>query len=113
MVGDEAARHRVACPTRRAPPYLPRRPQASPLYRVLVDHFETLERVHEERFEPMHGPLRRVARAAVGAGVAARGARATRRAGARVGGGFLVERGARTCVDSARRAYRFLFLAAS
>ena len=31
-------------------PYLPRRPQASPLYRVLVDHFATLERVHEERF---------------------------------------------------------------
>ena len=54
------------CPTRGAPPYLPRRPQASPLYRVLADHFETLERVHEERFEPTHGPLRRAARAAVG-----------------------------------------------
>jgi hypothetical protein len=33
---------------------------------VLADHFETLERVHEERFEPTHGPLRRTARAAVG-----------------------------------------------
>ena len=33
---------------------------------MLADHFETLERVHEERFEPVHGPLRRVARAAVG-----------------------------------------------
>jgi len=29
--------------------YSPSRPQASPLYRVLADHFETLERVHEER----------------------------------------------------------------
>jgi hypothetical protein len=46
--------------------YTPRRPQASPLYRVLADHFETLERVHEERFEPTHGPLRRVARRAAG-----------------------------------------------
>ena len=33
---------------------------------MLADHFETLEPVHEERFEPTHGPLRRVARAAVG-----------------------------------------------
>ena len=66
MVGDAAARRRVACPTRGAPLYLPRRPQASPLYRVLADHFDSLERVHEERFEPMHGPLRRAARAAVG-----------------------------------------------
>ena len=40
----------------------PRRPQASPLYRVLADHFETLERVHEVRFEPTHGPLRSAAR---------------------------------------------------
>ena len=66
MVGDAAARRRAACPTRGAPPYPPRRPQASPLYRVLADHFDSLERVHEERFEPMHGPLRRAARAAVG-----------------------------------------------
>jgi hypothetical protein len=33
---------------------------------VLADHFATLERVHEERFEPTHGPLRRAAREAVG-----------------------------------------------
>jgi hypothetical protein len=33
---------------------------------VLADHFETLERVHEERFEPTHGPLRAAARRAVG-----------------------------------------------
>jgi len=25
---------------------------------VLADHFETLVRVHEERFEVTHGPLR-------------------------------------------------------
>lgn len=59
---DSAA---APCPARPTPPYLPRRPQTSPLYRVLFDHFDTLERVHEERFEPTHGPLRRVARAAV------------------------------------------------
>jgi hypothetical protein len=33
---------------------------------VLADHFEALERVHEERFEPSHGPLRAAARRAVG-----------------------------------------------
>ncbi len=33
---------------------------------MLADHFDTLERVHEQRLEPTHGPLRRVARAAVG-----------------------------------------------
>ena len=54
----------ASCPARG--PYLPRRPQASPLYRVLADHFAALERVHEERFEPSHGPLRAAARRAVG-----------------------------------------------
>jgi hypothetical protein len=56
------------CPSTgtRSRPYLPRRPQASPLYRVLADHFEALERVHEERFEPTHGPLRAAARRAAG-----------------------------------------------
>ena len=49
-----------------ARPYTPRRPQHSPLYRVLFDHFDALERVHEERFEPTHGPLRHAARTAVG-----------------------------------------------
>jgi len=56
-------------PVARSPacaPYTPRRPEASPLYRVLVDHFAALERVHEERFEPTHGPLRTAARTAVG-----------------------------------------------
>jgi hypothetical protein len=33
---------------------------------VVADHFATQERVHEERFEPTHGPLRAAARRAVG-----------------------------------------------
>lgn len=33
---------------------------------MLADHFETLTRVHEERYEATHGPLRAVARQAVG-----------------------------------------------
>jgi hypothetical protein len=33
---------------------------------VVADHFAALERVHEERFEPTHGPLRAAARRAVG-----------------------------------------------
>jgi transposase-like zinc-binding protein len=33
---------------------------------VLADHFAALERVHEERFEPGHGPLRAASRRAVG-----------------------------------------------
>ncbi len=45
---------------------LPRRPQTSPLHRVLADHFTALERVPEEHFEPTNGPLRAAARAAVG-----------------------------------------------
>jgi hypothetical protein len=32
---------------------------------VLADRFEALERLHEERFEPTHGPLRAAARSAV------------------------------------------------
>ena len=56
----------ASCPARGPQPYLPRRPHASPLYRVLADHFVALERVHEERFEPTHGPLRAAARRAVG-----------------------------------------------
>jgi len=52
-------RARAAASTR---PRTPRRPELSPLYRVLADHFEHLERVHEERFERTHGPLRPAAR---------------------------------------------------
>ena len=54
------------CRARGTPTYLPRRPQGSPLYRVLADHFEALERAHEERFEPTHDPVRAAARRAVG-----------------------------------------------
>jgi hypothetical protein len=43
-------------------------PETSPLYRVVADHFATLERVHEERFELTHGPLRAAARVGVEAG---------------------------------------------
>jgi hypothetical protein len=53
-----------ACAPARA--YAPRRPQASPLYRLLADPFETLKRVHEERYEPAHGPLRPVVSEGVG-----------------------------------------------
>src|SRR6266568_5865007 len=56
----------AACLARGTHPYLPRRPHASPLSRVLADHFGALERVHEERYGPMHGPLRAAARRAVG-----------------------------------------------
>ena len=53
-----------ACATSR--PYVARRPQHSPLYRVLADHFESLTRVHEERYEPTHGTLRPVVAEVVG-----------------------------------------------
>ncbi len=42
--------------------YRPRRPQASPLYRLVQDHFRTLETVYDERFAPTHGPWRAVVR---------------------------------------------------
>ena len=45
--------------------YRPRRPQESPLYHLVEDHFETLERVHEEEFQPRYGRLRSAARRAV------------------------------------------------
>ena len=61
-----AAALAARCRARGTQTYVPRRPQASPLYRVLADHFEALERVHEERFESTHGALRRAARVAVG-----------------------------------------------
>jgi Putative transposase/Transposase zinc-binding domain len=49
-----------ACPR----PYTPRRPEHSPLYRVLADHFDHLERVHEQRFERAYVLLRPAARRA-------------------------------------------------
>jgi hypothetical protein len=45
--------------------YRPRRPQETPLYRLIDDHFETLVRVHEEEFEPSCGRLRKAAQRAV------------------------------------------------
>lgn len=49
-----------------SPRDLPVKPFENALYRVLANPFEALERVHEERVELTHGPLRRVAREAVG-----------------------------------------------
>ena len=68
MEPASAAPHPAPDPTRcpRLAPYTPRRPERSPLYRVLEDHFEALTRVHEERFEPRHGPLRAVVAETVG-----------------------------------------------
>jgi hypothetical protein len=40
--------------------YRPRRPRASPLYRLLDDHFQTFATVYDERFAPRWGPWRRV-----------------------------------------------------
>ena len=42
--------------------YRPRRPQASPLYRLVQDHFRTLETVYDERFAPTYGAWRAVVR---------------------------------------------------
>jgi len=39
----------AACPARPTHPYLHRRAQATPLYRVLADHFSALETVPEEQ----------------------------------------------------------------
>ena len=66
LVARSAAPSPPASPLCGATPYLPRRPQASPLYRLLSDHFEALTRVHEERYEPSHGPLRSVVAEVVG-----------------------------------------------
>jgi hypothetical protein len=45
--------------------YRPRRPQSSPLYRLLQDHFEALAGIYEERFEHRYGPWRPVVREVV------------------------------------------------
>jgi hypothetical protein len=58
-MGAPAAR----APTARAGPvgvYRPRRPRASPLYRLLDEHFRTFTTVYDERFAPRFGPWRRV-----------------------------------------------------
>ena len=40
--------------------YRPRRPRASPLYRLLDEHFQSFATVYDERFAPRWGPWRRV-----------------------------------------------------
>ncbi len=40
--------------------YKPRRPQASPLFRLVEDHFRTLQLVYDERFAPTYGTWRAV-----------------------------------------------------
>jgi len=45
--------------------YRPRNAQASPLYRLVEDHFDQLERVWEERYEHEYGFWRPVVRQAV------------------------------------------------
>ena len=66
LEGRSAVLSPPAAPSCGATPYLPRRPQASPLHRLLADHFETLTRVYEERYEPTHGALRAVVTEVVG-----------------------------------------------
>jgi hypothetical protein len=45
--------------------YRPRNAQASPLYRLVEDHFEQLERVWDERYDREHGFWRPVVRRVV------------------------------------------------
>jgi Putative transposase/Transposase zinc-binding domain len=45
--------------------YRPRRPERTSFYALLERHFEDYTRVHSERYEPKHGPLRRVVRKSV------------------------------------------------
>ena len=50
-------------PRAEAPPvavYRPRQPRASPLYRLLDEHFQTFATDYDERFAPRWGPWRRV-----------------------------------------------------
>ena len=53
---------RPLAPEETAPVYRPRHPERTALYRLLERHFEGYVLVHEERFEPRHGPLRPGAR---------------------------------------------------
>jgi hypothetical protein len=40
--------------------YKPRRPQASPLFRLVSDHLQRLQMVYDERFAREYGPWRPV-----------------------------------------------------
>ena len=42
--------------------YKPRRPQASPLFRLVADQFRTLQLVYDERFAPTYGAAQRGSR---------------------------------------------------
>jgi hypothetical protein len=42
--------------------YKPRRPQASPFFRLVQDHFRALRTVYDEQFAPTYGPWRPVVR---------------------------------------------------
>ena len=46
-------------------PLRPRRPQSSPLYKILQKHFERFLSVYEDEFERDYGPLRSVVKRAV------------------------------------------------
>jgi len=45
--------------------YKPRRPQASPLFRLVSDHLQRPQTVYDERFAHEHGPRRPVVEEAV------------------------------------------------
>jgi len=55
----------VASPCAAAGVYRPRRPTASPLHRLLTDHFDRYRGVYEERYEHRHGHWRSVVDAVV------------------------------------------------
>ena len=46
--------------------YRPRRPERTPFYRLVMDHFGRFARLHEELFESTDGPLRAVVHQVVG-----------------------------------------------
>jgi hypothetical protein len=45
--------------------YWPRKPEASPFFRVVRDYFDEFERVYDERFQPKYGYWRPVIRTAI------------------------------------------------
>ena len=59
-VAAEAAAGGAPAEARPVDVYRPRQPRASPLYRLLYEHFQTFVTVYDERFAPRWGPWRRV-----------------------------------------------------
>ena len=45
--------------------YWPRKPEASPFFRLVRDHFDEFVRVYDERFQPKYGYWRPVIRTAI------------------------------------------------